>query len=332
MNALSKHWEKIVLGAVVLVVILVLAMSLLGQNAIREFSASADAENIKAELPSVSLPDIARIAAQPMPDTLKPNPFTHPGYVHSTANYDAVIPEWAEICPETGSPINYREDADQDGIPNKWEKQYGLNWKDPNDAARDNDNDGFTNLDEFKRESNPKDPTSPNVIALEYRLKDVYRPKRPIKLRVATVADNRITLQFQMMVDGRSRTLFQKPGDTISINNEKLYSIGAFEARTTNIFNKSTNSSLPRDISQVTMTDLKTGKEFTLVRDEDSLEDYVEAVIVRRSDGEEIKARIGTELPIAELKKTAVVEAIDETAKTVTGNIGKLTYMLSIEK
>ena len=332
MNALSKYWDKILLAVIVLLVILALAMSLLGKNTIQTFAPAANATTVTQQLPSVSLPGIAVIAAQAMPENLEPNPFAHPGYVRSTANYDAYIPEWSESCPETGTPINYREDADGDGIPNKWEKEHGLDWKDPGDAKLDPDGDGFTNLQEFERGSDPNDPASPNIVALEYRLRDVYRPKRPIKLRVATVAGDRITLQFQMTANGRSQTLFQKPGDTIIRNNEKLYSVGSFEERKTNIFVKSTNSYLERDVSQVTMTDLTTGKEFVLVRDQDSMEGYLEAVIIRRTDQEEIKARVGTELPLTEVEKDVVVTTINEQAKTVTCTAGDLAYTLTVEK
>lgn len=52
------------------------------------------------------------------------------------------------------------EDSDGDGIPDKWELQHGLNPKDPNDALLDPDDDGFTNLEEYKAKTNPKDPKS----------------------------------------------------------------------------------------------------------------------------------------------------------------------------
>jgi hypothetical protein len=45
-------------------------------------------------------------------------------------------------------------DSDRDGMPDWWETLYGLN---PNlaDANGDFDNDGWTNLEEFRRGSNP---------------------------------------------------------------------------------------------------------------------------------------------------------------------------------
>jgi hypothetical protein len=51
------------------------------------------------------------------------------------------------------------EDTDNDGMPDGWEVQYNL---DPlyNDANEDDDGDGFSNLKEYKRGTNPQDLSS----------------------------------------------------------------------------------------------------------------------------------------------------------------------------
>jgi len=40
-------------------------------------------------------------------------------------------------------------DADKDGMPDEWEKKYGLNPHDPADAGRDASGDGYTNIEAF---------------------------------------------------------------------------------------------------------------------------------------------------------------------------------------
>ena len=47
------------------------------------------------------------------------------------------------------------EDKDGDGLPDSWEKLYGLNETDPSDAAADPDHDGLTNLQEYLAGANP---------------------------------------------------------------------------------------------------------------------------------------------------------------------------------
>ena len=50
-------------------------------------------------------------------------------------------------------------DDDNDGMPNEWEELYGLN---PlvDDASDDPDNDGFSNIQEYRNNTNPKNPSS----------------------------------------------------------------------------------------------------------------------------------------------------------------------------
>ena len=52
-------------------------------------------------------------------------------------------------------------DDDNDGMPDIWEKQFGLN---PlfNDASADADNDGYSNLEEYQLGSDPTDRNDPN--------------------------------------------------------------------------------------------------------------------------------------------------------------------------
>jgi hypothetical protein len=68
-------------------------------------------------------------------------------------------------------------DSDGDGLPDAWEIEYGLNWKQP-DADDDPDGDGMTNGEEFLAGTNPSDPFSglrldvfapaPEEIALQF--------------------------------------------------------------------------------------------------------------------------------------------------------------------
>ena len=71
-------------------------------------------------------------------------------------------------------------DADGDGMPDAWERKYGLNPNDPADAAADKDGDGFTNLEEFEAKTDPTDPKDHpdplNWLTLTPPLKETYMP------------------------------------------------------------------------------------------------------------------------------------------------------------
>ena len=73
------------------------------------------------------------------------------------------IPADLEVCPFCGVKqhlVKVEVDSDNDGLPNDWEKKFGLNPNDPADADLDADGDGFTNKEEFEAKTDPKDPKS----------------------------------------------------------------------------------------------------------------------------------------------------------------------------
>src|SRR5262249_40730082 len=66
-----------------------------------------------------------------------------------------------EIPPDGGGYREYRADkapvaTDGDGMPDEWEKRYGLAPNNPADAAQDADGDGYTNLEEYLNNTDPR--------------------------------------------------------------------------------------------------------------------------------------------------------------------------------
>jgi len=51
-------------------------------------------------------------------------------------------------------------DTDHDGMPDDWEKQYGLKPDDPTDGPKDRDGDGYTNVEEYLNTTNPLEGTT----------------------------------------------------------------------------------------------------------------------------------------------------------------------------
>ncbi len=62
----------------------------------------------------------------------------------------AEVGGWPELVPGTAPA-----DTDQDGMPDAWETNHGLDPADPGDSRLDPDNDGYTNVEEYLNRTDP---------------------------------------------------------------------------------------------------------------------------------------------------------------------------------
>ena len=98
----------------------------------------------------------------------------------------APIPPATKVCPYCNEPQPEEQapvavlDADGDGLPDEWERKYGLSPSDAGDADADADGDGFTNAEEFAAGTNPTDrndhPDYLDSIKIALPLKETVLP------------------------------------------------------------------------------------------------------------------------------------------------------------
>lgn len=222
---LALHYDKLVLaGSVVIFIGVLLAM----QSGVSGAGKEADdirrrIEGMSPKNPVLAAVDSAEFDAA-MSEVQKP-------FVLSTNASFLVSPERV-ACIKCGQPIPLREDvchycgADQpsenvgddwdtdgDGIPDVWEKKYGLNHVDVTDAALDADGDGFTNLEEFKSGTNPRDPVSHPPRYEFLRVSEVEATPFPYVLRGKTRQPDG-GYKFQIN-DPHNKTLWVSQGDEL---------------------------------------------------------------------------------------------------------------------
>ena len=72
--------------------------------------------------------------------------------------------DWRLSARPGGSPgaddPSSETDTDRDRLPDSWERANGFNPSDPGDPNLDADSDGYTNLEEYRAGTNPRDPSS----------------------------------------------------------------------------------------------------------------------------------------------------------------------------
>lgn len=71
-------------------------------------------------------------------------------YKNGIVDIPADVGGWPEYKSERAPT-----DSDHDGMPDTWEKKFGLKWNDPSDGAKDTDEDGYTNVEECLNGTDP---------------------------------------------------------------------------------------------------------------------------------------------------------------------------------
>ncbi len=229
------------------------------------------------------------------------------------------IPYTAEKCPFCGKeqprtpdnpPPGY--DTDGDGMPDEWEVKYGFNKNDPADAELDFDNDGFSNLAEYKAGTDPTDPKSHPPFANLLRVKSIQSLKVPF---IFTALNKMPTgdLQMTFNVAKPRRTFWVKEGELIGKTGWIALSS---EEKSDKRKNEAKGFVETVDISTVVVKRESDNKEVTLTINEGRKDTDVEATIVFPLDQTEYRAIQGGTLKVRE--EVYRVVAVDKDAASVT--------------
>lgn len=327
MNVLAQHWEKLVFVVMLIIAALLLALNLTGGEPV-EVSLQKKSASLEMSDLAVQFQTTIQRAKEKAPATLTTNVFTHDLLQYSTDS-KKLMPKWGLIDPETGANVSYHPDADKDGMKNDWEQKYELSWTDPSDAEQDKDGDGLTNLQEFEKETDPTDPTDPNLITEEYRLVEIYQPKRDLLFKGALKLSGGNSYQLEY----KGNLNMKKEGESINDDDgNPIYKIVSYTRITTNIFNESLGAKREKDRSELKIEDVNAGKTFKLVVKQPSVYDYFEAKMVRRSDQKESIVQIGDTVPLNAVDEDATVKTLNAEDNEAVFTIGTLDYTVQTEK
>lgn len=235
-NFLADYWHFLVLGASCVFLTLGICymlseLSVDADRAIFDALSSVDKKHTKTGVAEVDMteynaaykttltpgkiPEIAEGASSFLgPES---RVFCEQGEAGKEPSCGMPIPFGSKECPlcgalQPGEVQANKADGDEDGLPDEWEKKYGLNIA-VNDANDDLDNDGFTNMEEFVAKTNPADPAShpPYVASLTVQPKLLsalvpFELKRVLEIPAGTRFvfrdPNAVTIKYGKKVKG----------------------------------------------------------------------------------------------------------------------------------
>ena len=102
---------------------------------------------------------------------------------------------------EPVQPLNPSQVTD-DGIQVGWKLQYNFSPEDPEVAQQDEDQDGFTNLEEYRKKTDPLDQASSPPKWDKVRISSVE--KRVLVVSLSGKSQGRYTLRFKLGKDGKN--------------------------------------------------------------------------------------------------------------------------------
>jgi len=168
------------------------------------------------------------------------------------------IPYRALTCPfckETQPDPPPPYDQDRDGMRDDWERKHGLNPDSADDATRDADGDGYTNIEEFRSDSDPRDSASLGMPHYKLRVRRI-EPVR-FKLMFQSVMGTEEKRKFGLK--GRNRDYYVEMGAVV-----EGWKLIGYEEKKTKV--RKSGIPLEEDVSELALKNERDGTEITLVK------------------------------------------------------------------
>lgn len=221
------------------------------------------------------------------------------------------IPAECEVCPFCGvkqNVVKVEVDTDHDGLPNDWEKKYGLNPDDASDANLDSDGDGFTNIEEYQAGTNPKDKNShPDYLESLSVASELKQTTLPFYFNDAQKwAGNTHRLTFKRIgKTGYDSNFTVKENEEIASADKKVktgWTVVAYTQKSEMRVVKGTGKSAlkrPVDVSTVDLVRTSDGKKLTITIGEkvNTVESQVD-LVYNRGEQKTFTVSVGTELDL----------------------------------
>jgi len=211
------------------------------------------------------------------------------------------------------------------GIDNAWILKHGLDYTDPDLAGKDPDNDGFTNIEEFRAGASPVDSASKPPVWTKLRLAATKIDKLRTKFEslpegdLKTVQINTVSAEDSSALTGESR--FYEKGEMITLSetgsdgkkNETPTPLQFVEARLINRLNPKTNSE--EEVPVITLLNTADGLKIELTQGEVKDSPYSLATLVdTRSAGKEVALRTGQQFELDPGQSYKLVDVSEEAA------------------
>jgi len=228
-------------------------------------------------------------------------------------------------------------DADGDGMPDEWEKRYGLDPKDPSDAARDKDGDAFTNLEEFTAKTDPTDrndhPDYLDSLALRLPLKET---SLPFVFTKATKIPAGWRCEF---FDAKQKDDYGRLGRTLTAvvgekgdKGEEIgtsgYVLKAYEPKETKVAIKGGEGLKKRvDVSEATLERKRDGKTLKIVivaskKAKPSAVDVLATLVYSRGTVQNLEVVPGSEISLSGTKyKVVEIKPLGKAAQVTLENV-----------